>query len=122
MVHGEHICAVVDESLGRIALDTWIKPGGGPDDLDNSVRVSLGDTEGEGVNAANDLRDRHRSDIANTVRLGLGARGHACDEARLIDAAERVAEVGLVSTEARDVLEADIRVVLGELGLSLIHI
>ena len=116
-MHCDDVGTTIEEGLRSLALNGRVEPGAGPVDGDGGVRVDLAHTEGEGVDAADHLRNGERSHVADLVGLRRCAGGKAGEIASLVDPAEVIAEVGVVAEVASRVEEIDV----GELSRQGFH-
>ena len=64
-----NIGTCIEQGNSGLSLENGIIPGVGPYDLDYCLGVCFLNTEGECVDAADNLRDREGSDIADDVCL-----------------------------------------------------
>ena len=104
---------ILEQRLGRLLLQLQVEPGQRPPVVDFRGRVGLGHAEGEGVFAAEDLRDRVGGDVAEVGARVDHQTGHFVgDVAALLDGGEVVADVGRVvrGGEAGGVEEDDVGV------------
>ena len=94
LVLGDDIHPLVEKGFGGFLLFRGTEPGVGPDDVDRGFGIGGTDAEGEGVDAADDLRDGEGGNVADLVGLGRHAGHQAGQEAGLVHAAKDGADVG----------------------------
>ena len=110
----DHVCALVDQRLGRLGLLARVVPGADPDHLDGRLRVNLAQGQSEGVDAADYLGNREGADVADHVRLGHAPGDGTRHGPAFVEAGHVGAEV-LRLLVASGVLEAHLGELLGDL-------
>src|SRR5690606_18849787 len=110
----DYVHALVDQRVGGIGFLARIEPGVDPDDLDLGARVVLVQRQLDGVDVADDLRNREGGDVADLLGLGHLRREEAADVATLVGAGQVGADV-LRLLVAGGVLEGDVGELLGDL-------
>jgi hypothetical protein len=116
-VAGDDVDAGVDQAVGGFRLLHRHRPVAGEDHLQGRVRIGEARTEHEGVDVAQELRDRLGGHEAELAGLGGMAGDNAGDVLRLVDIAEIAADVlrVLLGPQAAGVLEARLGILASEL-------
>ena len=108
-----HVHTLVDQRVGRIGFLARIEPGVNPHHLDFGAGVVLVQSQLDGVDIADDFRDREGGDVADFLGLCHLRREEAADITALIGTRQVGAEV-LVLLVASGVLEGQLGELLGD--------
>ena len=91
---GNNVGPGIDQSDCCLFFSSGIIPGIGPEDFDLHVGIDALRTQSEGVDAADDFRDRESSHIADDIGFCFLTGNDACDVTGFVHTAEVVAYVG----------------------------
>ena len=107
-VLAQDIRTLGDERLGRLPLLARVVPGIDPHDLGMYLRIHAPGAQREGIDVADDFRNRKRADVSERIGLGHAAREHAEQVGALVET-RLVGDHVRTGLVAGRMLEADFR-------------